>query len=77
MCADRKTEAFKFRQKLCYFVPELDISAIKLSFHSIPQAERSARQFQRQINPCKSQNSNFLITTKTLLFRPWMRYLGD
>jgi hypothetical protein len=54
--ANRKTETFKFRRKLGYFVPDCDISAFKLYFHSILQAERSARQFHCQINPCKSQN---------------------
>jgi hypothetical protein len=54
--ANRKTETFKFRQKLGYFVPDFDISAFKLYFLSILPAERSARQFHCQINPCKSQN---------------------
>jgi hypothetical protein len=51
--ANRKTQTFKFRRKLGYFVPGCDISAFKCSFHSILHAERSAHQFQRQINPCK------------------------
>jgi hypothetical protein len=63
-----KTQTFKFRRKLCYFIPDRDIPAFKRSFHSILHAERSARQFQSRNNPCKSQNANFQISTKTLLF---------
>jgi hypothetical protein len=74
--ANRKTETFKFRRKLGYFVPDCDISAFKLSFHSILHAERRARQFQRRNNPCKSQNANFQISVKTLLFRSWLRYFS-
>jgi hypothetical protein len=59
--ANRKTQSFKFRGKLCYFVPDWCISAFKRSFHYILHAERSARQFLRQINPCKSQNVIFQI----------------
>jgi hypothetical protein len=74
--ANRKTETFKFRWKLCYFVPDWDISAFKRSFHSLLHAERSARQFQRRNNPCKSQNTNFQISVKTLLFRSWLIYFS-
>jgi hypothetical protein len=38
--ADRKTQTFKFRRKLCYFFPARDISAFKRSFHSILHTER-------------------------------------
>jgi malic enzyme len=55
--ANHKSQTFKFRRKLCYFIPDRDIQAFKRSFHSILHAERSARQFQRRNNPCKSQNS--------------------
>jgi hypothetical protein len=66
---NRKTQSFRFRRKLCYFVPERDLSALERSFHSISYAERSATQFQRRNNPCKSRNVIFQISTKTLLFR--------
>jgi hypothetical protein len=66
----------KFRRKLCYFVPDWDISAFIRSFHSILHAERCARQNQRRNNPSKSQNAIFEISTKTLLFRSWLRYFG-
>jgi hypothetical protein len=74
--ASRKTQSLKFRRKLCYFVPDWDISAFNRSFHSILHAERSTRQNQRRKNPCKSQNAIFQISTKTLLFRSRWRYLG-
>jgi hypothetical protein len=61
-----KTQSFKFRRNLCYFIPYCDISAFKRSFHSILHAERSARQFQRRNNPCISQEAIFEISTKTL-----------
>jgi hypothetical protein len=67
--ANHKTQTFKFRRKLCYFIPDRDIPAFKRSFHSILHAERSARQFQSRNNPCKSQNAYFQISTNTLLFR--------
>jgi hypothetical protein len=67
--AGRKTQSFKFRRNLCYFVPDSDIPAFLRSFHSILHADRSARQDQRPNNPCKFQNSIFQISTKTLLFR--------
>jgi hypothetical protein len=72
--ANRKTQSLKFRRKLCYFVPDGNISALLHSFHSNLHAERSARQNQRRNNPCKSQNAFFQISTKTLLFRSWLRY---
>jgi hypothetical protein len=74
--ANPKTQSFRSRRKLCYFVPHWDISAFIRSFHSILHAERSARQFQRRKNPCKSQNAIFQISTKTQLFRPRWRYFG-
>jgi hypothetical protein len=61
-----KTQSFRFRRKLCYFVPHWDISAFKRSFYSILHAERNARRFPRRQNPCKSQNAIFEISTKTL-----------
>jgi hypothetical protein len=64
-----KTQTFKFRRNLCYFIPDRDTLAFKRSFHSILHSERSARQFQRRNNPCKSQNAYFQISEKTLLFR--------
>jgi hypothetical protein len=66
--ANHKTKTFKFRRNLCYFIPDRDIQAFKRSFHSIPHAERSPSQFQCRNNPCKSQNANFQISTKSLLF---------
>jgi hypothetical protein len=74
--ANRKTQSFRFRRKLCYFVPDGDISAFIRSLHSILHAERSTRQLQRRKNPCKSQNAIFQISTKTLLFRSRWRYFG-
>jgi hypothetical protein len=72
--ANPKTQSFRFRRNLCYFVPDWDILAFKRSFYSILHAERSARQFQRRKNPCKSQNAIFQISTKTLLFRSRWRF---
>jgi hypothetical protein len=72
--ANRKTQSFKFRRKLCYFVPDCNITAFKSSRHSIPHAERIACRFQCLNNPCKSKNAIFQISTKTLLFRPGLRY---
>jgi hypothetical protein len=63
--AGRKTQSFKFRRNLCYFVPDSDISAFLRSFHSILHAERCARQNQRRNNPCKSQNAIFHVSTIT------------
>jgi hypothetical protein len=63
---NRKTQSFIFRRKLCYFVPDWDISAFKRSFHSILHAGRSTNQFQRRNNPRKSQNTILQISTKTL-----------
>jgi hypothetical protein len=74
--ANRKTQSFKFRRKLCYFVPDLDITAFKRSLHSILHAEPIACRFQCRNNPCKSQNANFQISTKTQLFRSGLRYYG-
>jgi hypothetical protein len=72
--ANRKTQSFKFRRKLCYFVPDRDSTAFKRAFHSILQAECSACRLQCRNNPCKSQNAFFQISTKTLLFRSRLRY---
>jgi hypothetical protein len=74
--ANRKMGTFKFLRKLGYFIPDSDISAFKRSFHSILHAERSANQFQCRNDPCKSQNGNFQISKKTLLFLSQLRYLG-
>jgi hypothetical protein len=74
--ANRKTHTFKFRRKLGYFIPDSDISAFKRSFHSILHTERGPLQFQCRSNPCKSQNGNFHISEKTLLFHSQLRYLG-
>jgi hypothetical protein len=74
--ANRKTQSFKLLQNLCYFVPDCDISAFKCSFRSILHAERSASQFQRRINRCKSQNAIFQISTKSLLIRSGLKYYG-
>jgi hypothetical protein len=71
--ANRKTQSFKFRRKICYFIPDSDISAFKRSFHSILHAERIACPFQCRNNPCKSQNAVFQISTKTMLFRCGLR----
>jgi hypothetical protein len=73
---NRKTQAFKLRRKLWYFVPNWDTTAFKRSFHSILHAQWSARRFQCRNNPCKSLNAIFHISTKTLLFRSWLRYYG-
>jgi hypothetical protein len=74
--ANHKTQSFRFRRKLCYFVPDGNISAFIRSFHFILHVERSARHNQRRNNPCKSQNAIFQISTKTLLFRSRLRYFG-
>jgi hypothetical protein len=74
--ANRKTQSFKFRRNLCYFVPDRDITSFKRSLHSILHAERIACRFQHRNNPCKSQNANFQISTKTLLFRSGLRHFG-
>jgi hypothetical protein len=74
--ANRKTQSFKLRRKLCYFVPDWDVSTFKGSFHSILHAERSACRYQRRNNPRKSQNTIFQISTKTLSFRSGLRYYG-
>jgi hypothetical protein len=71
---NRETQSFKFRRKLCYFVPDRDITSFKRSLHSILHAERIACRFQYRNNPCKSQNAIFQISTKTLLFRSGLRY---
>jgi hypothetical protein len=71
-----KTQCFRFRRKLCYFVPHWDISAFIRSFHSILHAERSARQFQSRNSPWKSQNAIFQISKKTLLLRSRWKYFG-
>jgi hypothetical protein len=71
--ANRRTQSFKFRRKRCYFVPYSDITAFKRAFHSILHAECSACRFRGRKIPCKSQNAIFPISTKTLLFRSWLR----
>jgi hypothetical protein len=67
--ANRKTRSFKFRRKLCHFVPDSDITAFKRNFHSIRHAVCSACRFQCRNNPCKSQYAIFQISMKTLSFR--------
>jgi hypothetical protein len=74
--ANHKSQTFKFRRNLCYFIPDRDIPAFKRSFLSILPAELSARQFQCRNNPSKSQNANFQILTKTPLFHSRLRCLG-
>jgi hypothetical protein len=74
--AHRKTKSFKFRRKLCYFIPDRNIPAFKRSFHSILHAERSPRQFQCRNNTCESQNAKIQILEKTLLFHSRLRYRG-
>jgi hypothetical protein len=64
-----KTQSFKLRGKLCYFVPGCDVSTFKCSFHSILHADCIACRFQCRNNPSKSQNAIFQISTKTMLFR--------
>jgi hypothetical protein len=73
---NRKTQSFKFRLRLCYFVPDWDDSTFKGSFHSILYAECSACRFQCRNNACKSQNAIFQISTKSLWFRSGFRYYG-
>jgi hypothetical protein len=74
--ANRKTQYFKLRRKLCYFVPASDTTEFKLSFHAILQAECSACRFPCRNNPCKSQNAIFQILTETLLLRSVLRHYG-
>jgi hypothetical protein len=74
--ANRKTQSFKFRLRLCYFVPDWDVSTFKCCFHSILHDPCSAYRFQCRKHPCKSQNAIFQISTKSLLFRSWLRYYG-
>jgi hypothetical protein len=74
--ANRKTQSFKFRRKLCYFFPDSGTTTFKRSFHSILHTERIACRFQRRNNSCKSQNAIFQISTKTLLFRSGLIYYG-
>jgi hypothetical protein len=74
--ANRKMQSFKFRRKLCYFVPDSDTTEFKRSFHSILHAECSACRFQCRNNPCKSQNAVYQISTKTLFFRSRLKYYG-
>jgi hypothetical protein len=74
--ANRKTHSFKFRRKLCHFVPDRDTTAFKRSFHFILHAESIACRFQRRNIPYNSQNGIFQIWTKTLSFRSGMRYYG-
>jgi putative component of membrane protein insertase Oxa1/YidC/SpoIIIJ protein YidD len=71
--ANRKTQSFKFRLRLCYFVPDWDDSTFKGSFPAILHAECSACRFQGRNKPCKSQYAIFQISSKTLLFRSWLR----
>jgi hypothetical protein len=70
----RKTQSFKFRRKLCHFVPDRDVSTFNSSFHSIQHAECSACRFQCRNNPSKSLNSIFQTSTKTLSFRSGLTY---
>jgi hypothetical protein len=74
--ANRKTQSFKFRRKLCYFVPDWDTTAFKNSFHFVLHDQCSTCWFQCRNNPCKLQNAIFQTSTKTLSFRSWMRYYG-
>jgi hypothetical protein len=74
--ANRKMQSFKFRRKLCYFVPDRAVSTFNGSFLSIQHAECSACRFQCRNNPSKSQNAILQISTKTLLFRSGLRYYG-
>jgi hypothetical protein len=74
--AIRKTLTFKFRRKLCCFIPDSHISVFERSFHSTLHAELSPRQFQCQNYPCNSQNANIQISEKTVLFHSSLRYLG-
>jgi hypothetical protein len=74
--ANRKTQSFKFRLRLCYFVSDWDVSTFDGSFHSILHAECIACRFQRRNYPCKSQNAIFQISTKSLSFRSGLRYWG-
>jgi hypothetical protein len=67
-----KTRSFKFRRKLCHFVPDRDTAPFKLSFLFILHAERMECTFQCRNNPCNSQNAILEISTKTLLFRSWL-----
>jgi hypothetical protein len=72
--AIRKTQSFKFRRKLCHFVPDRDTTAFKRSFHFILHAESMACRFLRRDSSCKSQNAIFQILTKTLSFRSGLTY---
>jgi hypothetical protein len=74
--ANRKMQSFKFRRKLCYFVPDRDVSTFNGSFHSIQHAQCNACRFQYRNNPCESQNAIFQISMKTLLFHSGLRYYG-
>jgi hypothetical protein len=74
--ANRKTQSFKILRNLCHFVLDWDTTALKRSFHSIIHAESIACRFQRRNIPCKSQIAIFQISTKSLSFRPWLRYYG-
>jgi hypothetical protein len=72
--ANRKTQSFKFRRKLCYFDPDWDTTPFKRFFYSSLHAEPIPCRYQCLNNPCKSQNAIFQISTKTLLFRSGLRY---
>jgi hypothetical protein len=74
--ANCKTQSFKFRRKLCFFVPDWGTTAFKRSIHYILHAECSVCRFQCRSIPCKSKNAIFQISTKTLLFRTGLRYYG-
>jgi hypothetical protein len=76
VCVNRKTQSFKFRRKLSYFVPDWDTTAFKRSSHSILNAQCSASRFQRRNKRFKSQNAIFQISTKYILFRSGLRYYG-
>jgi hypothetical protein len=73
---NRKTQSFKFRRKLCHFVPHRVVSTFNGSFLSIQHAECSACRFQCRNNPCESQNAIFQISKKTLLFCSGLSYYG-
>jgi hypothetical protein len=74
--ANRKTQSFKFRRKLCYFDPDWDTTPLKRFFHSSLHAEPIPCRYQGLNNSCKSQNAIFQISMKTLLFRSGLRYYG-
>jgi hypothetical protein len=66
---NRKTQSFKFRRKLCYFVPDWDTTAFKRSFHSILHAEYTAYLFQCRI-PANRKTQSFKFRRKLCYFDP-------